>query len=94
MAGIYEVSVAEPPLSLKFAAQPAPYESSMEELSPAQVSVLKTVANVIPWTPDLSLRGLVEKDRTGLELWLPIVITALLLAGVETLLGQWFSRAK
>jgi hypothetical protein len=61
--GVYEVSSTDPPLSVKFAAQPAPTESSMDELSPAQINVLKNVANVIPWTPNLSLRGLVEKDR-------------------------------
>jgi hypothetical protein len=94
LGGIYEVSSTEPPLALKFAAQPASFESSMDELSPAQVSVLKSVANVIPWTPNLSLRGMVEKDRTGLEFWLPIVIAALLVAAAETFLGQWFSRAK
>src|ERR1051325_967120 len=94
LSGIYDVSVIDPPLSLKFAAQPVSYESSMDELSPAQISVLKNVATVTAWTPNLSLRALVEKDRTGLEFWLPIVIAALLLAGVETLLGQWFSRAK
>jgi hypothetical protein len=94
LSGVYDVSVVEPPLSLKFAAQPAAYESSLDELSPAQLSTLKTVASIIPWTPSLSLKGLVEKDRTGLEFWLPIVIVALVLAGLETFLGQWFSRSK
>lgn len=94
LAGAYDVSVVDPPMALKFAAQPAAYESSLDELSPAQVAVLKNVANVIPWTPNLSLKGLVEKDRTGLEFWLPIVLAVLLLAVVETFLAQWFSRAK
>ena len=92
--GVYEVSSTDPPLSVKFAAQPAPFESSLDELSPAQVTILKSVANVIPWSPNLSLKGLVEHERTGLEFWLPIVIAALLVACVETFLGQWFSRAK
>jgi len=92
--GVYEVSSTDPPLSVKFAAQPTPIESSMDELSPAQINVLKNVANVIPWAPKLSLRGLVEKDRTGMEFWLPIVVVALLVAGAETFLGQWFSRSK
>jgi hypothetical protein len=79
---------------MKFAAQPAPFESSLDELSPAQLAVLKNVVNVIPWSPNLSLKGLVEKDRTGLELWLPVLVAALLIACLETFLGQWFSRAK
>ncbi len=94
LGGVYDVSVIDPPLSLKFAAQPAPFESSMDELSPAQVSILKNVANIIPWTPNLSLKGLVERDRMGFEFWLPIAIAALLIAALETFLAQWFSRAK
>ncbi len=93
-AGVYDVNVVEPPLALKFAAQPEPAESSLEELSPAQITSLKTVANVIAWAPNVSLRNMVEKDRTGLEFWLPIVVAALLVAGLETFLGQWFSRSK
>ncbi len=94
LSGIYEASVVDPPLALKFAAQPDPGESSMDELSQAQIKTLKDVANVIPWTPNLSLRGMVEKDRSGLEFWLPIVIAALLVGVVETFLAQWFSRSK
>jgi len=94
LSGIYDVSVIDPPLSMKFAAQAVSYESSMDELSPAQIGVLKNVATVTAWTPNVSFRTLVERDRTGLEFWLPVIIAALLLAAVETLLGQWFSRAK
>jgi hypothetical protein len=94
LAGVYDVNIADPAMSLKFAAQADAAESSLEELSPAQVSTLKMVANVINWTPNLSLRGLVEKDRSGVEFWLPIVVIVLLLAALETFLGQWFSRAK
>jgi hypothetical protein len=94
LGGVYDASVVEPSLSLKFAAQPDPSESSMEELSPAQITMLKSVANVISWTPNFSLKGMVEKDRSGLEFWLPIVIAALMVGLVETFLGQWFSRSK
>jgi hypothetical protein len=94
LAGVYDVNVADPPLALKFAAQPDPAESSLDELSPAQISTLKGVANVHDWSPEFSLKGLVEKDRSGLEFWLPIVIAALLVAAAETFLGQWFSRSK
>ena len=41
----------------------------MEELSPAQLMTLKSVANVMEWTPNFSLKGLVERDRSGVEFW-------------------------
>jgi hypothetical protein len=36
----------------------------------------------------------VERQRTGLEFWLPILLLALLVAVVETFLAQYFSRSK
>jgi hypothetical protein len=93
-AGPYDAKLGDAGLHLKFAAQSDPAESSLDELSPAQVTTLKDVANVVTWSPGMSLKGMVEKERTGLELWLPIVVLCLLLAGVETFLGQWFSRSK
>ena len=94
LAGVYDATLGDPPIHIKFAAQSDPGESSLDELSPAQLATLRDVANVVTWGPNLSLRGLVEKGRTGLEFWLPIAIFCLLLAGVETFLGQWFSRSK
>jgi hypothetical protein len=94
LAGLYDAKITEPALALKFAAQADPGESSLDELSPAQLNTLKDVASVMTWTPGMSLKGLVEKGRTGLEFWLPIIIACLALAGVETFLGQWFSRSK
>jgi hypothetical protein len=94
LAGLYDAKIPEPPLALKFAAQSDPGESSLDELSPAQLNTLKDVANVVTWAPNLSLKGLAEKGRTGLEFWLPIIVVCLLLAAVETFLGQWFSRSK
>ena len=94
LAGLYEASVGEPPLKLKFAAHADPGESALDELSPAQLGTLKDVANVVVWSPDMSLRGLVEKGRTGLEFWLPVLVVCLLLAALETFLAQWFSRSK
>jgi hypothetical protein len=93
-AGVYEVAVADPPLALKFAAQPDSAESSMDELSPAQLGTLNNVARVLSWSASFSLKGRVEQFRTGLEFWLPIVVAVLLLGLVETFLGQWFSRSK
>jgi hypothetical protein len=94
LAGLYDAKIAEPALTMKFAAQSDPAESSLDELSPAQLNTLKDVANVVSWTTGMSLKGLVEKGRTGLEFWLPILIACLALAAVETFLGQWFSRSK
>ncbi len=94
LAGVYDVNVADPPLALKFAAHANPAESSLDELSPAQLGTLRNAANVIAWTPNLSLSGLVERDRSGLEFWLPIVLVVLLLAVVETFLSQLFSQPK
>jgi len=93
-AGVYDVNVADPPLALKFAAQADAAESSLDELSDAQLKTLRDVSQVISWVPNLSLKNLVEKDRSGLEFWLPIALLALLVAAAETFLGQWFSRSK
>jgi hypothetical protein len=93
-AGLYDAKIADAGLTLKFAAQSDPSESSLDELSPAQLTTLKGGANVLAWSPNMSLKGMVEKGRTGLEFWLPIVVVCLLLAAVETFLGQWFSRSK
>jgi len=94
LAGLYDAKIVDPPLGLKFAVQSDPGESSLDELSAAQLNTLKDVANVVAWTPNMSLKSLAEKGRTGLEFWLPIIIACLALAGVETFLGQWFSRSK
>jgi len=93
-AGVYEGAVVDPPLTVKFAAQPNSAESSMDELSPAQLNTIKSAAQVVQWVPNMDLKGLVQKDRTGLEFWLPIAIVALIIAGAETFLAQLFSREK
>jgi len=93
-AGVYDVKIADPPYSLKFAAHADAGESSMDELTTAQIANLGTVANVVSWGPGFTLKSLVQRDRTGIEFWLPFVIGALVVAGAETFLGQWFSRSK
>ena len=94
LAGVYDAKVGEAGAVLKFAAQPDTRESSLDELSPAQVATLKNVANVVAWTPSLSLQSVMERGRTGLEFWIPILLACLAIAAVETFLGQWFSRSK
>ena len=93
-SGIYEVSIADPPTVIKFAAQPDPSESSMAELPAEEVTALGLVAAVQRWNPTLNLREWVEKARVGAEFWLPILIAVLALAALETFLAQYFSRAK
>ncbi len=94
LAGLYDVNIPDPPLTMKFATQANAAESSLEELSPAQLKTIGSVAQIITWTPNLVLTDVVEQARSGLEFWLPIAIAALLVAAVETFLAQWFSRAK
>lgn len=94
VAGIYDAKIGESGAVLKFAAQPEAAESSLDELSPGQLATLKGSANVVPWTPNLSLRGMMERGRTGLEFWMPVLLAVLVLAAAETFLGQWFSRSK
>ena len=94
LGGIYEVTIGEKAGAVRFAAQPDAAESSLDELSGEQKKLLATVAHVVDWAPNISLKDQVQRERSGAEFWLPIVILALLIAAVETFLGQWFSRAK
>jgi hypothetical protein len=94
LSGIYEVAVGDTRGALRFAAQLDAGESSLDELSSEQKKLLGTAAHVVEWTPNVSLRNQVQFAGGGAEFWLPIVILALLIAGAETFLGQWFSRAK
>ena len=94
LSGIYEVAVGENRGAVRFAAQPDASESSLDELSSEQKKLLSTVAHVVDWAPNVSLKDQVQRERNGAEFWLPIVIIAMLIAGAETFLGQWFSRAK
>ena len=93
-AGIYEVSIADPPTVIKFAVQPDPSESNLSELPVDEVTALGQVAAVQRWNPTLNIREWVEKARVGAEFWLPILIAVLALAALETFLAQYFSRAK
>jgi hypothetical protein len=94
LSGIYDVAVGDNRGALRFAAQPDAMESSLDELSSEQKKLLSTVAHLVEWSPNASLKDQVTQSRSGAEFWLPIVIIAMLVAGAETFLGQWFSRAK
>ena len=92
--GTYDVTVNDPAMSLRFAAQPDPAESSLEELSEEDVKSLGAVAHVLRWSPGLGLREAFEKDRLGAEFWLPLLLLVLACATGEMYVAQRFSRAK
>ena len=94
LSGIYEVAVGDTRGALRFAAQPDAGESSLDELSSEQKKLLSASAHLVEWAPNISLKDQMQRARSGAEFWLPIVILALLIAGAETFLAQWFSRAK
>ncbi len=94
LGGIYEVGVGDARGVLRFAAQADANESSLDELSAEQKKLLNASAHVVEWAPGLSFKDSMQFAGSGAEFWLPIVILALLLAGAETFLGQWFSRSK
>ncbi|HEY8667739.1 MAG TPA: hypothetical protein VIL86_13820, partial [Tepidisphaeraceae bacterium] len=95
LAGGYAAAIAaEPAMTVKFAAQADPAESSLEEISAEQLNQLREVADVIEWSPGMQIETAIETERVGAELWLPIAVAALVLASAETLLAHWFSRSK
>ena len=96
LGGVYELTVTgvDPPVSIRFAAQPDPGESFLDELSAEQKKMLAGVSHVVEWGPKVSLKDQVEQERRGSEFWLPILLAALVVAVVESALAQWFSRAK
>lgn len=93
-SGAYDVAFGEERGAIRFAAQPEGNESSLDELSNEQRKLLSTVAHLVDWSPNISLKEQVQRERSGAEFWLPIVLAAILIALAETFLAQWFSRAK
>jgi hypothetical protein len=94
-AGVYEVRQGDDatPL-LRFAAQADPAESNLEELPPADWKTFDGVAQIIHWTQGVSLRGTLQRERTGNEFWMAIVLLVLVAAVVETTLGNQWSRSR
>lgn len=94
-AGAYRLSIgADPPTVLYFAAQPDPAESNLTPFSSAQLKSLGEVVDVVKWSPDISLTPKLTSARVGKELWLPLLIAALIVATVETFLAQNFTKSK
>ena len=94
-SGAYRVSIATDPATvLYFAAQSDPSESNLTPFSAAQLKSLADVADVIKWNPDVSLTPKLTSARVGKELWLPLLIAALVVATLETFLAQNFTKSK
>jgi hypothetical protein len=94
-AGAYRVSVGPAPATvLYFAAQSNPSESNLTPLSADQLKMLGQVTEVTQWNPDVSLAPKITSARVGRELWLPLLIAALVIATVETFLAQLFNQSK
>ena len=94
-AGVYEVRQGDDatPL-LRFAAQADPAESNLQELSGLDLKSFDGVAQVFHWSPGVSLRGELQRERTGNEFWMAFVLLALFAAVVETTLGNQWSRSR
>jgi len=95
VAGSYAVHFNdEAGTAVRFASASDPGESDLHELPAADLAALGSTARIVRWTPDADLRGQMERERNGTELWLPLALAAIGLVVVETLLGNRFSRSK
>jgi hypothetical protein len=96
-SGAYRVSIAsDPPTVLYFAAQSDPAESNLTPFSVEQLKSLGEVTDVIKWSPEArdSLTPKLTSARVGKELWLPLLIAALIVATFETFMAQNFTKSK
>lgn len=92
-SGAYEAAIdgQEP---LLFAVQLAEGESSSKALSSAQVNLLRDAANVIEWRTNIDIKRALESPRSGMEFWKLLLCILVLLAVIESLLAQRFSRPR
>lgn len=74
-----------------FAVQADPAESDLTEIPAATRDELAALAGVVDWRPGLNLAAELERERTGSELWLPLVLAALAVLLAETVLAQRFT---
>jgi len=95
-AGAYHVTIGRSSgsMSLCFAAQSDPSESNLTPLSADQLKELGSVAEVVKWSPEVSLTPKIMASRIGWELWFPLLVVALIVATLETFLAQRFSQSK
>jgi hypothetical protein len=94
-AGAYAIHFTEETgNAVRFAAASDPSEGDLHELSTADLAALGSTVRIVRWTPDADLRGQMERERNGTELWFPFALAAIGLVVAETLLGNRFSRSK
>lgn len=95
IAGVYRATLGAGPGPLAvFGVQPDPAESDLTELTKERRADLERVGQVIDWSAGMDLRSVLERERVGVELWLPLALAVLLLGVTEIWLAQQFSRPK
>ena len=94
-AGAYRVQFPDDPTAnFRFAVQSDSAESALREIPASDLDSLNQIAPVIRWTPDADLRARIQHERTGTELWLPVLVGVLGLVLAETMLGNRWSRSR
>jgi hypothetical protein len=80
--------------SWTFVVRPPTEESDLRAYAPSRLAQVRAGLNmsVLEVSAD-ELSAAVGKGRAGRELWLPLVIAALVLLGVETWFARWCSAA-
>lgn len=92
-AGAYRVRAAgDGGVLALFAVQADPAESDLTETAAATRDELGALARVVDWQPGVNLTAALARERTGSELWLPLVLAALAVLAAETILAQRFTR--
>ena len=92
-AGAYQATIEGHPHPVLFAARPSARESSLEMLGTEQVKRLSDSVSVIRWNAGSSAADF-GADRSGSEIWWPLLLVVIALAAIEMSLAQWFSRSK
>lgn len=93
LAGVYQVK-GTGDAELKFAAVREPAESETALLTDADISTLRTAAEVISYSPGSNSLSALVRERAGVELWSMLAAVGLTLAAVETVLAWRFSISK
>jgi von Willebrand factor type A domain/Aerotolerance regulator N-terminal len=93
-AGAYEAHFDDDAPRLRFAAFSDPGESDLAEMAAADLKTLGDLVPSVRWSPGTDLRAMMQRERTGSELWLAFAIAVLALAVAETILGNRWSRAR
>ena len=76
-----------------FAASPSVRESSLSFLGKEQLGRVGESAMVVTWGTGSSAADF-GADRKGSELWWPLLLVVIVLAAIEIIFAQWFSRSK